>query len=79
MIRLTGAVIASGIFNFCTNLAGIVTPIVIGLIVAATGSFFGGLAFIAIVALIGAFSYVFLVGEVKRIEAPEHSVETASA
>lgn len=73
-VGLTG-----GIFNFCTNLAGIVTPIVIGIIVAATGSFFGGLAFIAIVALIGAFSYVFLVGEVKRIDAPEFAAETAAA
>jgi ACS family D-galactonate transporter-like MFS transporter len=66
--RLLG--LTGGIFNFCTNLAGIVTPIVIGLIVAATGSFFGGLAFIGVIALLGAFSYVFIVGEVKRIEDP---------
>lgn len=66
--RLLG--LTGGIFNFCTNLAGIVTPIVIGVIVATTGSFFGGLAFIGVVALLGAFSYVFIVGEVKRIEEP---------
>lgn len=65
LIGLTG-----GIFNFCTNLAGIVTPIVIGFVVAATGSFFGGLAFIGVMALIGALSYTFVVGEVKRIGEP---------
>ena len=63
--RLVG--LTAGVFNFCTNLAGIVTPIVIGLVVGATGSFFGGLAFIAAMALVGAFSYTFVVGEVKRI------------
>lgn len=65
LIGLTG-----GVFNFCTNLAGIITPIVIGYVVGATGSFFGGLAFIGVMALIGAFSYTFLVGEVKRIGEP---------
>ncbi len=62
LIGLTG-----GVFNFCTNLAGIVTPIVIGLVVAATGSFFGGLAFIGAMALIGVLSYVFVLGEVRRV------------
>lgn len=65
LIGLTG-----GVFNFCTNLAGIVTPILIGFILAATGSFFGGLAFIGVMALLGAFSYTFLVGEVRRIGEP---------
>jgi ACS family D-galactonate transporter-like MFS transporter len=65
LIGLTG-----GVFNFCTNLSGIVTPIVIGIVVGVTGSFFGGLAFITLMALIGALSYTFLVGEVKRIGEP---------
>jgi ACS family D-galactonate transporter-like MFS transporter len=65
LIGLTG-----GVFNFCTNLAGIVTPILIGLIVQATGSFFGGLACIGAMALLGALSYTFVVGEVKRIGEP---------
>ena len=66
--RLIG--LTAGVFNFCTNLAGIVTPILIGFVVAATGSFFGGLAFIGAMALLGAFSYPFLVGEVRRIGEP---------
>jgi MFS family permease len=31
--------LSGGIFNFCTNFAGIITPLVAGYIVAATGSF----------------------------------------
>lgn len=68
MIGLTG-----GVFNFCTNLAGILTPIAIGFIVAATGSFFGGLAMIGIFALVGALSYTFLVGKVVRIPDPQEA------
>jgi ACS family D-galactonate transporter-like MFS transporter len=63
LIGLTG-----GVFNLCANLAGIVTPIVVGLIVAATGSFFYALGFVGVVAMIGALSYIFVVGEVRRVE-----------
>ena len=63
LIGLTG-----GLFNFCANLAGIVTPLAIGFIVQATGSFYGALAFIGILALLGAVSYIFIVGDVHRLE-----------
>jgi MFS transporter, ACS family, D-galactonate transporter len=63
LIGLTG-----GVFNLCANLAGIVTPLVIGVVVAATGSFAWALAFIAVMALIGALSYIFLLGDVRRVE-----------
>jgi ACS family D-galactonate transporter-like MFS transporter len=63
LMGLTG-----GVFNFAANLAGIVTPVVIGAVVGATGSFFGGLLYTGVVALIGALSYVFIVGDVRRIE-----------
>jgi len=71
LIGLTG-----GIFNLCANLAGIVTPMVIGFVVAATGSFFGGLAYIAVVALLGVVCYVFIVGDVHRIELTEEELAT---
>lgn len=64
--RLIG--LSGGVFNLCANLAGIVTPLVIGFIVAGTGSFAWALAFIAIVALVGVIAYVFIVGEVRRVE-----------
>nr|WP_205962427.1 MFS transporter [Paraburkholderia phosphatilytica] len=56
-----------GIFNLAANLAGIVTPLVVGFIVAATGSFVGALVFIGAIALVGALSYIFIVGDIKRI------------
>lgn len=62
MLGLTG-----GIFNLAANLAGIVTPIAIGAIVAATGSFVLALAFIAVIAVLGALSYIFVLGDVERI------------
>ncbi len=61
-VGLTG-----GVFNLCANLAGIVTPIVVGVIVGQTGSFYGALAFIGVLALIGAAAYVFIVGDVRRV------------
>jgi len=63
LIGLTG-----GVFNLCANLAGIVTPLVVGFVVAATGSFEWALGFISLVALVGVVSYVFIVGDVKRVE-----------
>jgi ACS family D-galactonate transporter-like MFS transporter len=63
LMGLTG-----GVFNFCANLAGIVTPLVVGFIVGATGSFYGALAFIGVLALIGAASYIFIIGDVHRVE-----------
>jgi ACS family D-galactonate transporter-like MFS transporter len=66
LMGLTG-----GVFNLCANLAGIITPLVIGFIVAATGSFFYALAFIGVVALIGAFAYIFILGPVERVAMPD--------
>ena len=63
LMGLTG-----GVFNFAANLAGIVTPLVIGFIVAATGSFHYALAYVGVVALVGALSYIFILGDVKRLE-----------
>ena len=42
--------------------------LVIGVIVARTGSFFYALAYIGFIAMIGALSYVFVVGDVHRVE-----------
>jgi MFS transporter, ACS family, D-galactonate transporter len=60
--------LTAGIFNFSTNLAGIVTPIVIGIFFGLTGSFVGPLIYIAAVALIGAFSYTVVLGDIHRLE-----------
>ncbi|MDF7775594.1 MFS transporter [Sphingomonas sp. AOB5] len=62
MIGLTG-----GVFNLCANLAGIITPIVIGLVVQWTGSFYGALAYIATLGIVGAAAYIFILGPVERV------------
>jgi len=59
--------ITGGLFNFAANLAGIITPIVIGFIIGATGSFVWALAFVGAVALFGAFSYIVILGDVKPL------------
>lgn len=63
MLGVTG-----GVFNLAANLAGILTPLVIGAIVASTGSFVGALAYVGALALLGAFAYIVILGDVKRIE-----------
>jgi ACS family D-galactonate transporter-like MFS transporter len=60
--------LTAGIFNFSANLAGIVTPIVIGVFFEMTGSFVGPLAYIAVVALLGAFSYSVILGDIHRLD-----------
>ena len=60
--------LTAGIFNFATNLAGIITPIVVGVFFGMTGSFVGPLAYIAVVALVGAFSYSVILGDIHRLE-----------
>jgi ACS family D-galactonate transporter-like MFS transporter len=65
LIGLTG-----GIFNFSANLAGIITPLVIGFAYQSTGSFYGPLIYIAAVALLGAFSYSVVLGDIHRLGLP---------
>jgi len=60
--------LVSGLFSASANLSGIVTPLVIGVILQATGSFYGALAFVGGVALAGALSWIFLVGDLRPIE-----------
>jgi MFS transporter, ACS family, D-galactonate transporter len=60
--------LSAGIFNFSANLAGIVTPLVIGYTYQSTGSFVGPLIYIGVVALLGAFSYSVILGDIHRLE-----------
>jgi len=62
--RLIG--IAGGVFNFIGGTASIIIPIVIGFLVKG-GNFAPALTFIACVTLMGALSYIFLVGKVERV------------
>ena len=60
--------LTAGIFNFSANLAGIVTPLVIGYAYQRTGTFVGPLLYIGVVALIGALSYSLVLGDIHRLE-----------
>ena len=57
-----------GLFNLIGNLAGVTTPIIIGFIVARTGSFRYALIFVGATALLAIVAYLPLVGEIKRVE-----------
>jgi D-galactonate transporter len=60
--------LSGSIFNMFGNVAGIVTPIVIGYLVATTGSFNGALVFVGINALLTVFSYLVIVKKIERVE-----------
>jgi ACS family glucarate transporter-like MFS transporter len=60
--------LSGALFNTFGNVAGIVTPIVIGYIVQTTHSFNGALVFVGAHALIAVLSYLLIVGEIKRVE-----------
>ena len=62
MAGLTG-----GIFNFCANMASILAPLIIGIIISMTSSFFYALVYIGITAVIGLIAYIFIIGDIKRI------------
>ncbi|MCA6998413.1 MFS transporter [Dickeya solani] len=63
-IRLIG--LTGGVFNFVGGLGGITVPLIIGYLAQDYG-FAPALTYIACVALVGALSYILLVGEVKRV------------
>jgi ACS family D-galactonate transporter-like MFS transporter len=66
--------LAGGVFNFFANLGSILTPLVIGFVLAATGSFNGALFYIGGLALLGALCYIFVIGRVYRIELKQRPV-----
>lgn len=61
---------SGGLFNMFGNLSSISTPIVIGYIVDATGSFNGALLFVAANALIATLSYLLITGKIQRLQIP---------
>jgi ACS family D-galactonate transporter-like MFS transporter len=62
--RLLG--LTGGVFNFCGNLAAMIVPLVIGVIVKY-GGFAQAMAFISVMTLGGALSYILVVGKVERV------------
>ncbi|RWR31256.1 MFS transporter [Sinirhodobacter populi] len=66
--RLLG--LTGGVFNFVGNLSGICVPIVVGYL-AGNWGFSAGLTYVATLALLGALSYIMLVGKIERLPGPK--------
>ncbi|MFA6134857.1 MAG: MFS transporter [Phycisphaerae bacterium] len=60
--------LCGGLFNTFGNVAGITTPIAIGYILKATGSFNWALVYVSAHAVLAIISYLVVVGEIKRVE-----------
>lgn len=60
--------LCGGLFNTFGNIAGIITPIAIGYILKATGSFNLALVYVSAHAALAIASYLLIVGEIKRVE-----------
>ncbi|HEX3572364.1 MAG TPA: MFS transporter [Acidobacteriaceae bacterium] len=57
-----------GVFNLFGNLSTITTPAIIGILVARTGTFNSALLFVGLTALVAIFSYLVIVGDIKRLD-----------
>ena len=57
----------TGLQNFLGNLAGVIVPTVTGFVVDYSGRFFMAFVIMAIVAMLAALSYFFVIGPVKEI------------
>ena len=66
LVGLTG-----GVFNFIGGLAGIIIPATIGYIVT-DNNFTPAIILIGVIGVLGALSYIFLVGKVERVEVSNH-------
>jgi MFS transporter, ACS family, glucarate transporter len=71
--------INGGLFNLIGNLAGVTTPIIIGYIVKHTGSFQYALIYVGVTALLAVVAYLPIVGEIRRLEAPDATFSRVSA
>src|SRR5215467_3921069 len=58
----------TGLQNFMGNFAGILAPALTGFVLERTGDFFWPFAITAVMCLLGAASWIFLIGPVKQVE-----------
>jgi MFS family permease len=57
----------TGLQNFLGNLAGVIAPAMTGFVIDYTGRFFLAFVIMAVVAVLAAFSYIFVIGPVKQV------------
>jgi len=63
--------VLGGIQNCASNIGGILGPIVTGYIIATSGSFVWALAISGIFCLLGALTYLFMLGKIEPIKVPQ--------
>ncbi|CAI9388244.1 TPA: MFS transporter [Citrobacter amalonaticus] len=66
-----------GLFNSLGNIAGIITPVVIGYILQETNSFANALVFVGTHGIIAVCSYWFIVGKIERLKIAPRENTTA--
>jgi ACS family D-galactonate transporter-like MFS transporter len=60
--------VTGGLFNLVTNLSSILIPVIIGFVVEYTGSYNYALIFTGALPLLGAALYIFVMGDIRRLE-----------
>jgi len=68
----------TGLQNFAGNLAGWITPALIGIIVQRTGNFFWAFVITGAVSLLGSMSWIFLVGQIEPVRWQSQDSEVAA-
>ncbi|MBX4266876.1 MFS transporter [Clostridium estertheticum] len=59
--------LSCGTYNFIANLGGALSPTIVGYLIARTGSYASALVFVSSMGIIGALSYIFIIGKPTRI------------
>ena len=67
----------AGLMNALGNISGIITPVVIGIILARTGSFHLALVYVSVHGLLAILSYWCIVGKLQRMELTDEAKEKA--
>ncbi len=62
----------TGLQNFIGNLAGVIAPTVTGFVVDRTGHFFWAFAITSVITLLGAVSWIWVVGPLKQVAWKSH-------
>ncbi|WP_369789434.1 MFS transporter [Rouxiella sp. WC2420] len=70
--------LAGAIFNCVGNVAGIVTPIMFGYIVAITGNYSMGLLFVGAHCILGALLFLFVMGPIERFKKDQNDTSQSS-
>ncbi|MFL0167438.1 MFS transporter [Candidatus Clostridium helianthi] len=63
--------LCGSVYNFVANMGGALSPAIVGYLIARTGSYASALVFVSCMGVLGAFSYIFIIGKPKRIEISE--------